>query len=86
MTRKKTICIRLRRAWRNFWSVTPDEWVRVQIFCATIAGSIGVAWEKILGVFGDDADGTVKAIMVTILALSAFMAAYAQAKVKTKKK
>jgi hypothetical protein len=82
MTRKKKkIFAKCRRAWRNFWDVTPDEWVKVQIFCAAVAGSIGIAWDKVEDVFGDDPD-VIKIVMKSIMAACGVIAAYAQTKSK----
>jgi hypothetical protein len=82
MTRKKKkIFARLRRSWRDLWSVTPTEWVKVQIFCAAVAGSIGIAWDKVEDVFGDDPDA-VKIVMKSVMAACGVIAAYAQTKAK----
>jgi hypothetical protein len=80
-TRRKKMFAKLRRTWRNFWKVTPKEWVKVQIFCGAIAGSIGVAWDRIEDVFGDDPD-TIKIVMKSAMAACGVIAAYAQTKAK----
>lgn len=74
----------MKKLIKNFFTVTPKEWVAVQVFCAGIVTAITISWESISQVFGPDDSEDMKTIMRIALGIAAFIAAYAQTKTKKK--
>lgn len=69
---------------RDFFTVTPKEWVAVQVFCAGASAALISTWETLAGVFGPEDSDTVKSGMKIAIGVFTFLAIYAQAKTKKK--
>jgi len=74
--------MKLKQHIKNFFTVTPKEWVAVQVFCAAIVTSLTFTWETLSNVMGPEDSDMVKVIMKIALGMAAFLAAFAQTRVK----
>ena len=72
----------MKQAIKNFFKVTPKEWVAVQVFCAGVVTALTTTWETLSNVFGPEDSEAVKTGMKIVLGVCAFIAAYAQTKTK----
>lgn len=73
---------RMKKAIKDFFEVTPKEWVAVQVFCAGVVTALTTMWETLANVFGSEDSDTAKTVMKIVLGVCAFLAAYAQTKTK----
>lgn len=67
---------------KDFFSVTPKEWVAVQAACAAVSATILTSYGQIAAVFGEQDNDTLKAVAKYVAFALLVVAGIAQFKTK----